>query len=263
MNETLQKELSAHFKKISDRKEQLDKIEEALNLKDNSLKVFEEEIEAELTKRFKEYLDKKNFDYEKGRNNQGSRIIFENGNLKIRQFKSHHFYEVNVLTSDKLNEFLPSGLIEARKIINEKLNKIKGIILEFKEKKRLKKGINIQSIDNNKIKTNKIKEIEIGFNCEEEHTSSSRNRYTYSYDTQTYKVRNEKFEIKLNGYSYDVDEALYSDEVFNNILLLIDKFKIHIKKIEDVKEEMKTDLRNFIRTQIDKMIILEALKDEN
>lgn len=262
MNETLQKELSAHFKKIDDRKEQLDKIEKSLNLQNTSFQSFEQEIEAEVTKKIKEYLDKNNFDYEKGRNRFGDRIIFEGGYIKIREFKKQRFFNLDVLNSDKLNEFLPNGLIEARNIIVEKLKQIEEVILEFKGKTKLKKAVTIQYVGDNKIKEEKIKEIEISFNCEEEHSYSGRhNRYSYSSENHSYKTRNEKFEIKLNDYTHKVDDALYSDEVFNNILSLIEKFKKHIQEIKKKKEKMKEGLKHLVFNQINKIIILGELKE--
>lgn len=260
MNKILQKELSAHFKKISDRKEQLDKIEKSLNLEDTSFKDFEKEIEAEITKKIKEHLDKNKFDYKKGRNRFGDRIKLNimDGCIEIREFKQHSFSHLDVLDSEKLNEFLPKGLIEARQIIVEKLKEIENVILEFKENLKLKKGIDIQYIDNNQIKKFKIKEITISFNCEEEHYSQNRHRYYYG--NRVYKSRNEKFEIKLNDYSYMVDYSLYSDIVFNNILLLIENFVKHIQKIEKIKEKMKEELRFFVFNQINKMMILGELE---
>lgn len=263
MNETLQKELSAHFKKINDRKEHLDKFESSLKQKDTSFENLKEEIEAEVTRKIKEYLDKKNFDYENERNNSGDRIIFEDGKLKIREYKHHGFNYLNVINSDKLNEFLPNGLIKSRKIITEKIEEIKNIILEFKENIKLKKGIPIQRINGDKIEKSIIKNIEISFNCEEEHSYENRHRYSYSYENRTYKSRSEEFKIKLNGssYSYNVDDYLYSDKFFNNILLLIEKFKKHIQEIQETKDKMKSELKSFVFNDIDKMIVLGELKE--
>lgn len=261
MNETLQKELTIHFQKINKRKKELEEIKESLNLKDSSLQDFEKEIEQEITIKVKDCLDKKKFDYEKGRNRSGDRITFKDGYLKIREFKTHGFSNLNVLGSDKLNEFLPNGLIEARQIITKKLREIEGVILEFKEKVKLRKSITIQSVGNEEIKTYKVKEIEISFNCEEEHSSFNRGRYSYSYgNTGSYKSRNQNFEIKINEHTYDVDVSLYSDEVFNAIISLIEKFKERIKKVEHIREKKRTELREFVFNQVSKMMILGELE---
>lgn len=259
MNETLQKELGKHFKKIDENEKSLDEFKDSLGKEDSLSKEFEEEIKAEITRKIKEYLDKENFDYENGRNNSGARIIFKDGRLKIREFKHHSFYELNVLDSKELNDFLPDGLIKVREIINEKIKEIEGVILEFKGQIKLKKGIPIQIIDNRKVEKKIIKDIEISFNCEEEHSYQNRHHLSY-YGERTYKSRDREFKIKLNDSSYDVDDCLYSDEVFNNILILIEKFKKHIQKVKDKKDKMKKDLRDFVFNRIDSLILIEELK---
>lgn len=263
MNQTLQRELSSHFKKIKERRKKLDRIEKSLNLKNNSFEDFKEEIKIELVKRVKEYLDKNKFDYEKGRNSKGTRITFKDGNIKTRDYGRHGFLDFDFLNSDELDEFLPKGLIETRHIINQKLAEIDNVILEFKDKIKLKQGIDIQYIDSEELVKEKIKEIGVSFNCEEEHYHSGRSSYSnyYNYEN-SYKTRSERFEIELDGHTYLVDYALYSDEVFNNILFLIEKFKKHIKEIKDIKEEKKADLRDFTFNQISKLIVLGGLGDE-
>ena len=258
-NKILQKELKQLFEKINERKDFINKFESSLKVEDKSLIELEEYIKSELTKRIKGYLDKEGFNFNKGRNREGSRVAFENDKLKIRGFKNHSFYDFDVIHGEELNEFLSSGLIEAREIIRNKLKEIQGVILDFKDKIKLKRGINIQYIDGEEIKKQKVKEIEISFNCEEQEYYNN-SKYSYSNRT-SYTYRNEKFEISVDGYTCRTNDCLYSDEIFNTILNLIERFKDKIKKVEQIKDKKRKELKFFVDKKIDKLIVLGNLQE--
>lgn len=242
MNKILQKELRKHLRIISGRKAFLQGYFKSIN-KEEKDNLFRDKIEGMLHLKVKEYLDKNNFDYEKGRNKVGSRITFENGRLKVRQFKCHGFSDINVLNSPDLNEFVPDGLKEGIFIINNKFERLNKVTLKFRSIIKLRKGIPIQFIKDNKIETDKVIELEL----------ANKGRYSIS----------SSFEVKIDlkdSYLSDEEDGYSSDEVFNKVLELKNKLDRTIKNVEKAKEGLRNEIKDIVEDKIDKMIILGELR---
>jgi len=247
MNETLQRELSAHLKKIRGRegfiknwgikvKEKERQIGREWNNKDELIKKVH--LKAKI------YLDEKGFNYEKDRNNHQARIRWIDGFLKVREYKNHGFgiirFNTNVLT-----EFLPDGFLKAYKIFDKKCKKIEKLKINFKCVIKLREGIKVQHIErwDNTIGTERIVEIELN-NTGETYTSGI------------------KIEISGDEHSGINENAYYHDRIFRNILKLMKKYEKNLNNVFKAQKKLQADLLCFTENQFDRIIMLEKLKEE-
>jgi len=239
MNETLQKELSKHLRKIKGRKHFIEKWEEKMKMKEDLFgRSFEgkEELIKLTHLKAKTFLDKIGFNYEKDGNSAGDRIIWKDGFLRMRRYNHRYWNTINLDYNQNINEFLPDGFQEALNLFNKKRIKIGEIKICFKSLIKFNKGIDIQFIDkyDKELLTDKVIKIEL-----------------------------KGGDVSVDGINHNPNEdSYYNDFIFKKILNLMKRYERNLDNLTKVRGKMINEVKGFMGSKFDKIVLVANLEEE-
>lgn len=236
MNETLKSELNSYFKIVNDRAKFVQNEISKRELKIDSGKI-EEGINEKLQKKAIEFLNKSEWDWEKGRV-IGDRIGLIDGKLKVRKYKCHRWNDVNFVgTSDRnLFQILPIGFKEVVTQLNVKMDGILNIDIAFKEEE--KTNIKVELLTDDGIKKDKVNNI--GLNGD----------------------NNPEYDLTVSYCSGEIaNQLLVNEEIFNIVLGLLEKRKQFFERVQLLKDLIETQIDKIIDDDFDKILVAERLKE--
>ena len=246
MNETLQKELSAHLRVINGRD---NFIKKWVKKKEKQISGFgrdwegQDEIIKLIHLKAKSYLDKKKFNYGKDRDYNASIIIWDGDFLRERGYKQRRFNKVD-LAKIGLWKLLPKGFGKAVEVVDKKLSNITKLEVGFKGVIKLNKRNNFQSVYNTELRQDKAIKIIL----------SNRGKYGNS---------DVKIDIEGEGYLPNDEWAYHNTRIFKKILKLINKFEKNLNNLTQVRERLRKEAEDFVSKDFDKILILESLKEND